>query len=299
MHDRVQQGMSVTIQGLVLNVGLVILKLFAGWTAHSGAIIADAGHSLSDLSTDIAVLWGVHAAAKPADEDHQYGHGRIETIVCAGIGIVLFAVGGAIFLEGMIKIFHVIAGQTLPRPGWFAFFAAMISVVTKEWIYRKTVRVGQATDNQALIVNAWHHRSDALSSVGVMLGISGAIILGDRWHVLDPIAAVIVSGFIIKVAFLVVGKSFNELMEGALSNAQEKEILDLVHSVHGVDDAHKLRTRRIGQSVAIELHVCVKKDLNIQQGHDIATDVENILRQRFGQETFVSVHIEPWEDAQS
>lgn len=299
MNQRLQKANDITILGLFLNIGLVTLKFFAGGVAHSGAIVADAFHSLSDLSTDFALLWGVRAAAKPADADHQYGHGRIETMLSVGIGAVLFAVGGAIFFEGTMKVIHVLQGQILPRPGWFACFAAFISIILKEWLYQKTVSVGRETENQAVIANAWHHRSDAFSSIGVMIGILGAIILGDRWIILDPIAAIVVSIFIMQAAFSIVGESFNELMEGALSDEQEKEIMDLVHAIEGVKDAHKLRTRRIGQRVAIEVHVCVQKDLDIRQGHDIATRVENILKEKFGPGTFVSVHIEPFEEGRA
>ena len=295
MDQNLQKVNRVTVQGLILNIGLVILKLGAGLTSHSGAIIADAFHSLSDFSTDVALLWGMRAASRPADDDHQYGHGKIETMLCAGMGILLFAVAGAIFFEGAVKVVHVIRGVVITRPGWFAFLVALISVVTKEWMYRKTISVGRETGHQVLIANAWEHRSDALSSVGVMLGIFGAIVLGERWHVLDPVAAMVVSIFIARTAFLIVGQSFKELMDGALDAQQEQEILGLVHSINGASQAHKLRTRRVGQSVAIELHIRVRPDLNIKEAHDIATEVEDILKGRFGHGTFVSVHVEPLE----
>jgi len=297
MNQRLKQANRVTWEGLILNVGLTILKMTAGVFAHSGAIIADAFHSLSDLSTDLALLWGVKAAARPEDEDHQYGHGRIETIVSAGIGIFLFAVAGAIFYEGAAKILRVFQGQIPLRPGWFAFTAAAVSIVSKEWIYRRTIAVGRVTRNRALTANAWHHRTDAFSSIGVMIGIFGAIVLGERWRLLDPAAAVIVSVFIIRAAYAIIGESFNELMDGALTAAQEREILDLVNAVDGASHAHRLRTRRVGSRIAVELHVRVRPDLNIRQGHDIATQVETVLRDHFGAGTFVSVHIEPLKEA--
>lgn len=296
MNQRLKKANRVTLEGLCLNLGLTLLKMFAGFTSHSGAIIADAFHSLSDISTDLALLWGVKAASEPADGEHQYGHGRIETIVSAGIGVFLFVVAGAIFFEGVCKIFSVFRGAIILRPGWFAFFVVFFSIILKEWMYRRTVVVGKETKSQALIANAWHHRSDALSSLGVMFGILGAIVLGENFRILDPIAAVIVSIFITKVAFSIVGESFNELMEGALEPEQEKEILSLVNLIPGTSQAHKLRTRRVGYSIAIELHVRVQKYLNIQEGHAIATQVENILKKNFGQNTFVSVHIEPLKE---
>ena len=296
MNQRLKQANRVTLEGLALNIALTLLKMTAGFLSRSGAIIADAFHSLSDMSTDIALLWGVKAASRPADEDHKYGHGRIETMISAGIGIFLFAVAGVIFFEGVSKIFSVLQGETLARPGWLACLAAMISVILKEWMYQRTMCVGKSIQNRALIANAWHHRSDALSSLGVMFGIAGAILLGENWRILDPAAAVVVSVLIIKAAYSIVGENFNELMEGSLPPEQEQEILDLVNSVDGADQTHRLRTRRIGGMAAVELHVRVKADLNIKQGHDIATDVENVLQDRFGRGTFVSVHIEPLEE---
>lgn len=296
MNQRLKQANRVTWEGLLLNVGLTILKMAAGVFAHSGAIIADAFHSLSDMSTDLALLWGVKAAARPEDEDHQYGHGRIETIISAGIGIFLFAVAGAIFYEGASKIVRVFQGHIPLRPGWAAVAAALFSIISKEWMYRRTIAVGRATRNRALVANAWHHRSDAFSSLGVMIGIFGAIVLGERWRMLDPMAAVVVSVFIIRAAYAIIGGSFNELMDGALTADQEREILDLVNAVEGASQSHRLRTRRIGSRIAIELHVRVRPDLNIRQGHDIATQVETVLRDRFGAGTFVSVHIEPLKE---
>jgi cation diffusion facilitator family transporter len=296
MNERLKKINYVTIQGIFINIGLIILKMAAGVISHSGAIVADAFHSFSDLSTDLALLWGAKAAAEPADSDHEYGHGRINTIVCAGIGILLFAVGGAIFFGGAFKVFRVLRGEMLLQPGWFACFAAFISIISKEWLYQRTVAVGKETENLAVIANAWHHRSDAFSSIGVMLGILGAIVLGGSWRILDPIAAVVVSVFIIKVAFSIVGESFYELMEGSLSDDEEVEIARLTLSVPGVNTPHRIRTRRIGYNVAIELHIKVNNDLDIRQGHDIATKVEDLLKERFGRSTFISVHVEPIDD---
>ncbi|MEW5895195.1 MAG: cation diffusion facilitator family transporter [Candidatus Omnitrophota bacterium] len=294
--NRYQQAVKVTMLGVYINVTLILLKLFAGIIAHSGAIIADAFHSFSDLSTDIALLWGNRIAAKPADHDHKYGHGRAETMTGAGIGIFLFLVGGAILFGGISQIIGILGGRAIVRPGWFAAFAAFVSIICKEWLYRVTIIIGNETQNQAVVANAWHHRSDALSSIGVLTGISGAILLGKSWRILDPVAAVTVSFFIIKAAYDVIGKSFYELMEGSLSGEQEQKILELVKGIKGAEQAHRLRTRRVGPNVAIELHICVNKNLNIQQGHDIATKVEQILKSHFGQETFVSVHVEPLEE---
>ncbi len=299
LGSRVEQANVITIQGLVLNIFLTSLKLFAGYVSHSHAIIADACHSFSDMSTDVALLWGIRAAAKPIDEDHDYGHGKTETMVSAFIGLFLFAVGAAIMIEGGIKIFEVLHGKTMQAPGWFACAVALLSVISKEWLFRETVAIGERIQNQALIANAWHHRSDSFSSIGVMLGIAGAILLGESWRILDPLAAVIVSVLILKVAVSVIRQSLFDLSEGSLSSDIEQEIMNLVASVPGAENPHKLRTRRIGHRAAIELHIWVEPTLTIVEAHDIATAVEQKLHARFGRETFISTHVEPFKKAES
>ncbi|HSA31506.1 MAG TPA: cation diffusion facilitator family transporter [Candidatus Omnitrophota bacterium] len=299
MEDRVRQANRITVQGLVLNIFLTGLKLFAGYVSHSQAIVADAFHSLSDLSTDLVLLWGIRAAAKPIDEDHDYGHGKTETMVSAFIGFFLFLVGTAILIEGGVKIVRVLKGSPLEAPGWFACFAALLSIVSKEWLFRKTVEIGRKINNQGLIANAWHHRSDAFSSIGVMLGIAGAIMLGESWHILDPVAAVIVSVFIIQASFSIMKESFFDLSEGSLSPDIESEILALAASVPGAENPHKLRTRRVGHRSAIELHIWVDPALNIVEAHDIATAVEQKLHERFGRETFISIHVEPLKEPET
>ncbi|MFP4472376.1 MAG: cation diffusion facilitator family transporter [Candidatus Omnitrophota bacterium] len=293
MTLRTRQAYVVTLWGLIINGVLVGLKFLAGVVAGSSAIVADAVHSLSDISTDVALIWGVRAAAKPVDHDHDYGHGKIETLTSAFIGFFLFAVAVFLCWNGLVKVARALSGEVLSRPGWFAALIAVVSVISKEWIFRRTLEAGKKTDNQALIANAWHHRTDALSSLGVFLGIAGAIILGEHWRVLDPLAAITVSIFILHVAFKIIRHSVHELTEGSLSPEVEESIVELASSVEGAYRPHRLRTRRIGQRKAIEMHICVKPDLNIEQGHQIATGVEDILRDHFGPETFLSVHIEP------
>ncbi len=176
-----------------------------------------------------------------------------------------------------------------------ALVAAAVSIVLKEWLYRYTARVGREIQSQAVIANAWHHRSDAFSSIGTLIGIGGAMTLGEHWHVLDPIAAVVVSVFILKVAAKITVGSVKELTEESLEDAVEQRITAIVSSVRGAIRPHDLRTRRIGNTVAIDLHVCVAPDLSIRTAHQVASDVENALRETFGTESFVSVHIEPDE----
>ena len=187
----------VTLMGSAINVVLLVLKFVAGILGNSAAMIADAVHSLSDFLTDIIVMVFVHIGNKPEDKDHDYGHGKYETLASAIIGMALLMVGVMICYDGVVKTYHAIQGIALPKPGWIALIAALASIVLKEWAYQFTAAVGKKVGSQAVVANAWHHRSDALSSIGTALGIGGAILLGAKWTVLDPIAAIIVSFFII------------------------------------------------------------------------------------------------------
>jgi len=290
---RADKANRVTWVGFFVNLALVAFKLFAGVAGHSSAMVADAVHSLSDFATDVVVLVSFRIVRKPIDKDHDYGHGKFETLATAIIGGVLLLVGAGIFWSGARNIWLGLHGTVLRTPGVLALIAAVVSIVSKEWLYRYTVKVGKQIDSQAVVANAWHHRSDAFSSIGTMLGIGGAILLGDRWRVLDPIAAVVVSVFIVKVALRISAGSMRELMEGSLDEESELEILSLAGGVAGVMETHNLRTRRIGNLIAIDLHVCVDRTISVADGHNIASQVESEIRAKYGQETFVSVHVEP------
>lgn len=259
----------------------------------SAAMIADSIHSLSDFATDIVILWGFRIVKKPADKDHDYGHGKFETLVTTITGLSLLGAGAGIFWNGTSKIFLAIKGEVIPQPGLIAFAAAVISIVSKEWLYRYTIRVGTKIDSQAIIANAWEHRSDAFASIGAMLGIGGAIVLGNRWHVLDPIAAVIVSLFVVRIAVSIALGSIGELLEESLSAETEKEILQIIRDTPGAKNPHDMKTRKIGNNIAIDIHVKVDKSLSVVQGHDVATRIEERIKKSFGKETFISVHIEP------
>ena len=292
--DRANKANRVTWVGFYLNLVLVIFKMAAGIVGHSAAMIADAVHSLSDFATDIVVLVSFRVIRKPVDKGHDYGHGKFETLATAIIGVALILVGAGILWDGASRIYASLTGTVLRRPGTIALVAAVLSIVSKEWLYRYTAKVGKEIDSQAVIANAWHHRSDAFSSIGTTLGIGGAILFGDRWHVLDPIAAVVVSFFIIKVGISISAGSFRELLEGSLDDELEEEIQKMASNVKGVVETHGLRTRRVGNTVAIDLHVLVDKNLSVLEGHNIASRVETAVRDRFGQEAFVSVHVEPY-----
>lgn len=297
---RANKANRVTWVGFYVNLILVVFKLAAGIIGHSAAMIADAIHSLSDFATDIVVLVSFRAVRRPPDKGHDYGHGKYETLAAAVIGIALFFVGVGILWSGARSIWiGLIRGVSIERPGTVALVAAVISVVSKEWLYRYTAKVGKEINSQAVIANAWHHRSDAFSSIGTTIGIGGAILFGEKWHVLDPIAAVVVSFFIMQVAVTISKGSIRELTEESLEDKVEEEIVSIVKNIQGVIEPHDLRTRRIGNTIGVDLHIYVDKDLSVLDSHSIASRVESQLRVRFGQETFVSVHVEPASESDS
>ena len=283
----------VTIVGSVVNLALLLFKFAAGILGRSAAMLADAVHSLSDFVTDVIVLLFVRISNKPQDKDHDYGHGKYETLATALIGIILFFVGLGIFWNGARSIWAFVRGETLEAPGILALVAALLSIVTKEILYRYTVIVGRREQSQAVIANAWHHRSDALSSVGTAVGIGGAILLGDNWRVLDPVAAVVVSIFIVKVAWEMVVPCANELMEQSLPEQTEREIEEILLSFPGVTEPHNLRTRRVGNNCAIDVHVRMDGNLTLHQSHETTRAMEQRLRELLGEGTFINIHVEP------
>ena len=291
--SREREIYKVTLVGSAVNVLLTVFKFVAGIVGHSAAMVADAVHSLSDLLTDAVVMVFVHISSKPADSDHDYGHGKYETLATALIAIALLAVAGGIMAHGVTDILRWYHGEELAAPGMLALWAALISIVLKELVYQYTVRKGRKLQSQAVEANAWHHRSDALSSIGTLVGIGGAILLGKRWTVLDPLASLVVGIFIIVTAAKLLKQSIGELMEASLPPEVEKEILDIVNGIPDITDPHNLRTRRIGSHYAIELHIRMDGDLPLFQAHTRAHDVEKALKEHFGPDTHVVVHVEP------
>ena len=291
--ERNKKIYQVTLAGGAVNVVLLVFKFVAGFWGHSAAMVADAVHSLSDFVTDVIVMVFVHISGKPKDKSHDYGHGKYETLAMTIIGFALLAVAIGIVYGGFTKIWGWWNGQQLEAPGMLALWAALLSILLKEAVYRYTIMVAQQVDSQALEANAWHHRSDALSSIGTAIGIGGAIFLGQRWTVLDPVASVIVGFFIIKVSIELLRRGIGDLMEQSLPDEIETEILQLAASVDGVVDPHDLRTRRIGSHYAIELHILMPGDIPLRQAHDKASEIEDILRRHYGPETHVAVHVEP------
>ena len=287
----------VTLIGAAVNVVLLLFKFIAGIVGHSAAMVADAVHSLSDFFTDGIVLLFVRISGKPQDKSHDYGHGKYETLSMTLIGLALLAVAIGIIYNGAMKMAAWVSGQHLEAPGLLALWAALLSVVLKEAIYRYSIVKAHQLNSQAVEANAWHHRSDALSSVGTAVGIGGAIFFGERWTVLDPLASVIVGAFIVKVSVTLLRNGIGDLMEQSLPEAVENEMLELVATIPGVVEPHDLRTRRIGNHYAIELHILMDGDLPLREAHDKASEVEALLKSCYGEETHVAVHVEPKEKA--
>ena len=297
-NTREKKIQKITLWGAVVNVVLTAGKIAAGVFGRSAAMVADGVHSLSDLLSDIVVVVFTHISSKEKDREHSFGHGKFETLATLIVGVILIAVGADLMGKGVRSIYAVIQGQVIPKPGYIALIAAAVSIVAKEILYQFTVKVGKDINSPVVIANAWHHRSDALSSIGALLGIGGAIILGDRWTILDPIASCAISIAIIVVAVKICMPSLAELLDTALPEEIQKEIMSTALSVNGVKDIHELKTRRNGISFIIIAHIVVDPAISVVEAHDIATDVETALKARFGQESQISIHVEPEEDAQ-
>ena len=290
---REREIQKVTLVGSAGNIALMIFKFIAGFVGHSSAMIADAVHSLSDFVTDIIVLVFVSVSAKPQDRSHDYGHGKFETIATLFIGLALIAAAIGIIVSGVMALIDWAGGADLKAPGLLALWAALLSIVVKEVLYQYTVYKGKRLNSQAVVANAWHHRSDAFSSIAAAIGIGGSILLGDRWTVLDPIASIVVGLFLVNVAMGLLRTSISELTEGSLPQETEQEIEDIITSFPEISEPHNMRTRRIGNHIAIEAHIRMDGNMPLRDVHNITSQVEQRLKERFGNETHITLHMEP------
>ena len=291
--ERTKEIYKVTLVGGAVNVILLLFKFVAGILGNSAAMVADAVHSLSDFVTDIIVILFVKISGKPKDKSHDYGHGKYETLAMTIIGMALLVVAIGILYSGIVKIVQWAKGGELAAPGMLALWAALLSILLKEAVYHYSMMKARQLSSQAVEANAWHHRSDALSSIGTAIGIGGAIFLGQRWTVLDPVASVIVGFFIVYVSIGLLRNGIGDLMEQSLPDEVEAEILQLAGSVEGVAEPHDLRTRRIGNHYAIELHILMDGHIPLREAHDKASEVEELLMSHYGEGTHVVVHVEP------
>ena len=290
----VREIYKVTLIGSAVNAILIVLKFIAGFVGKSSAMVADAVHSLSDFISDVIVLIFVKIAGKPKDKTHDYGHGKFETLATMIIGILLIIAGFGLLINGVNTVIRSLHGELLERPTMLALIVAVVSIASKEWLYRYTVSNGKKLNSQAVIANAWHHRSDAVSSLGTLIGISGAMFFGDKWRILDPIAAIVVSVLIVKSGYDIVKPCISELLEASLPEDKENEIENLVTNVPGIEFIHNLRTRRIGNGIAVDLHAKMDGNLTLREAHEKATAAEKAIRKVFGDNSIINIHMEPF-----
>ena len=293
MNQREKEIYRVTLIGTAVNAVLIVLKFIAGIVGRSSAMVADAVHSLSDFITDVIVLIFVKIAGKPRDKGHEYGHGKFETLATLIIGLILSIAGIALMVNGIEKVIHSLGGGELPQPTPIALIIALFSIGSKEWLYRFTLKRGREVNSQAVIANAWHHRSDAVSSVGTLIGIAGAMFLGERWRILDPIAAIVVSVFIIRSGYDIMRPCIDELLEASLPEEQEREIMRLIKSVPGIINVHNFRSRRIGNEIAVDFHAAMDGRQSLFEAHAKASMAERAIRDKFGEGSIINVHMEP------
>lgn len=294
MDKRTQKAQKVTIIGFIANAFLTAAKFAAGILGNSAAMVADAVHSLSDFISDLVVLIFLHFSGKECDENHPYGHGKFETLATLIISVLLFVIALGMVWSSWQQILHAFKGTFPETPKNIAAIVALVSILVKEILYKYTTKVAKEIKSPAVMANAWHHRSDALSSVGTLIGITGALILGGKWTLLDPIAAIFVSYYIFKVSIQLGLPSVNELLEKSLSKETEEEILNIICSSPEVKYTHQLRTRQIGNVYAIDIHIKLDPHLNVVDSHDIATSIENRLRAQYGCDTVINIHVEPY-----
>ena len=293
MENREKKIRNVTVMGAVINIILTVVKIIVGVLGRSAAMVADGVHSLSDLLSDVVVLVFSHISSKGKDKGHSFGHGKFETLATLIVSVILVVVGAEIMVDGVKTIISVINGEVLPVPSSITLWVALISIVLKEILYQVTAKVGRDVKSTVVIANAWHHRSDAISSIGVLVGISCAILFGEKWTILDPIVSCVISIFIIVVAIQMAMPSLAELLDASLPKKINEEIIDISMSVEGVRDVHNLKTRRSGMSMIINAHVVVSPNISVVEAHEIATNVESAITEKFGNETQISIHIEP------
>ncbi|HOM87621.1 MAG TPA: cation diffusion facilitator family transporter [Spirochaetota bacterium] len=289
-HHEAYVARKVTWIGMIVNIMLSVFKLVAGIIGHSQAMVADGVHSISDLTTDAAVLIGIRYWSTPADEDHPYGHERIESLVTAFVGVALFIVGIGIAYNGIVTAFE----PDIKSPELIALIAAFVSIVSKELLYRWTVKLGKEIDSSSVVANAWHHRSDALSSIPALLAV-GLAMIHPKLAFFDHLGAVVVAIFIIKVSIDIMKPVIMELSDKGAPKPQISQIDSIVMGVEGVKEVHSIRSRRCGSGYFVDLHVLVDGNMSVQSGHDIARTVKYQLLDKGPKVLDVMVHLEPYQ----
>lgn len=296
--DRTSKETFVTLVGSVVNIVLTVFKILAGIMGRSTAMIADGIHSLSDLLSDIIVIVFVKISSKGRDKNHDYGHGKFETFATLIISLMLIVVAANLMSGGIGKIKAILGGEQVSSPGMIALWAAVASIVFKEALYHYTIIQGKALNSPMMIANAWHHRSDAMSSIGSLIGIGGAIFLGNKFVILDPVTGCVISIFIFVMAVRMSVPAIKELLDVSLPDEVEERIEATAKTIPGVIELHELKTRREGPGIIMEGHLVLHSDISLKEAHNISKKVEESLRKEFGPETQISLHLEPEDDAE-
>jgi len=278
----------VTWVGLLINITLACIKFAAGYFGRSQALIADAIHSLTDTTTDFAVIAGSHFWSRPPDESHPYGHRRLETLVTVFIGLMLAAAGIGIGWDAVSALHEKVSTP----PGWIALVAAMVSILTKEILYRWTAASGKKIKSPALAANAWHHRTDAISSIPVLIAVGGALIF-PSWSFLDLVGAIVVSIFVMYASLKIIWPGISELVDAAAPRDIQKKIVKIACNNPGVHEVHKVRTRYISTSILVDMHIVVDGSISVREGHAIADEVENQIINSISNVLGVVIHVDP------
>ena len=277
---------SITYRGMAVNCALAIIKIIIGKLSGSLSLVADGIHSFSDLLTDIMVIFGVMIGSKKADYDHPYGHGRAETFASGFIALILTIVGGAMIYAATVSI----AKDKITEPHITVLIAALISIVAKEWLYKATKKIAILSHSSSLYANAWHHRSDSLSSVAVLVGF---IALEFGFGHGDQVAAIAVGLMIIFVAVHIISDTFRELTEGAADSETIKQIEQTLRKHSDIRQWHKLRTRTVGREIFVDVHILVDPELNVSDAHEITEALEKTLKEQIKRPINIIIHIEP------
>lgn len=291
--NRLKISNSVTIFGAVLNIVLSILKVTVGILGRSSAMVSDGLHSLSDLMSDLVVIVGAYFSSKPRDKNHNYGHGKIENLSAIVIGFILISIALMIGYKSTITGLDIIKGRDVESPMVITLLVALLSILLKEFLFRYTLKKGREIDSSVVIANAYHHRTDAYSSIATAIGIGGAIILGDRWVILDPFAGLVVSAIIVKEAISIIYMNINQLLEASLPEDINSRIIEISSGIPGVYKPHNLRSRRVGNLNVIDLHICIKPHITVKQGHDLVHKLQDKISLELKGETVFNIHTEP------
>ena len=293
-----KKARKVTVISFIINCILSAGKIIIGIIGTSGALIADGIHSLSDLITDIIVFVSLKITQKPADEKHNYGHGKVEIVATVLVSVALFIAGFTIGKDGIEDLIGFFNGDTSQTPALIAVIAAAMSLIIKETLFRYTMKTGKEIGSEVLMANAWHQRSDALSSLGVLIGAGGAWLLGSKFAFLDSAAQIAVSLFIFRAAYKILIPNLGQLADAAIDKEEINEIENMIKVNPDILDYHHLRTRHVGSLHAIDVHILVNPRLDISAAHDISTVLESEIKNFLGSECFVSIHIEPYDSLQ-